>query len=94
MSETNSSEWLRDKWHFKFDEFKATIDRSEKECVDLRKIDELLFMLVLVHVSLKKIPSFIVEKGAEGRIISDKYTHSLFFTVFLSRFQSLPVFCF
>jgi hypothetical protein len=86
MSETTPSEWLRDKWHFKFDEFKATMDRSEKECVDLRKIDELLFMLVCVHVSFKKIPSFIVEKGAEGRIISDKYSHSLFFHCLLESF--------
>jgi hypothetical protein len=89
MSKTNPFEVLRDKWHFKFDDFKTTIDKSEKECGDLRKIDELLFMLFCTITSLKKIPSFIVEKEVEGRIISDKYKNSLYFHCFLEMF---PVF--
>lgn len=46
LNKTKSSEWLlREKWHFKFDEFQVATEKSIKECGDLPKIKELFLHL-------------------------------------------------
>jgi len=85
MEKTNISERLRrDKWHFNFDEFQETLEKSKKECPHLQKINELFFMLACTAASLSKIPSFFDEDA----YISDKYSQSLVFHCFLELLRS------
>lgn len=84
LSKTNSFEWLRrEKWHLNFDEFQVATEKSKKECGDLLKIFEFVFMLTCTLVAFSKIPSFFDENG----IMSERYSQSLLFHCFLELFR-------
>lgn len=84
MNKTNSFEWLqREKFHVKFDEFQIAAEKSKKECGDLPKIEELLFMLACTLVAFSKIPSVF----DENRIMIERYSQSLLFHCFIELFR-------
>ncbi len=79
MKRKDPSEWLRrENWHFNFKDFHKTLEKSVKECTELPKINELLFIVGWIFATFLKIPKFFVE----GKV-SEKYRQSLTFTCFI-----------
>lgn len=84
MYKKDPSEWLlRDKWHFNFNEFPKTLEKSKRECPDLSKINELLFIIAWVYASFFRIPSFFINKK-----VSEKYSQTLVFTCLIDLMRS------
>lgn len=84
MSKHYSFEWLRrDKWHFYFDDFHKTLEKSKQECPDLSKINELLLVVACVFASFSKLSSFFI-KGK----VSEAYSQKLTFTCLIDLLRS------
>jgi hypothetical protein len=85
LSNSDSFEWFqRDKWQVtKFDDFQATIEKSQKECADLARMSDLFFILGSAVPAFFKIPSFF-----ENGYVSERYSQSLVFTCFIESLRN------
>lgn len=79
MSKKKPKEWLlRDNWHFAFKEFPETLKKTIVECPDLKKTNELLFIIGWIYATFIELPNFIVD----GKVTKE-YSHKLTFTCFM-----------
>lgn len=86
LSGKNSIKWIpRDKWCvIKTDEFQVAMEKSKKECVNLTKMNELIFALACTAIAFLKVPSFF----DEDRYVSERYSQSLVFTWFIESLRN------
>jgi len=75
----------REDWHVKkFDEFHVAIEKTKKECPDLSRMNEFVFMLSRFMIAFLRIPSFF----DKDRNTSERYSQSLVFTCFLESLRN------
>jgi len=83
MNDPDTSLWKK-RWHFNFKELKDALDKSEKECFDLKRMNELIFALGSIAIAFLKIPTFF----NKTRHVSESFSQSLLFTSFLESFRN------
>jgi len=81
LSDNNSFERFeqlgRERFHkVRTDEFQATMEKSQKECTDLIKMNEFVFAIGCILIAFRKVPTFF----NKDRYIPERYSQSLVFT--------------
>lgn len=79
MIKKNPSDFIkRDKWNFNFEDYPDVLTKTIKDCPDLKKINELLFIIGWFYATFLEIPNFIVDEK-----VSKEYSQKLTFTCFV-----------
>ena len=84
MKLPDTSKWA-ERWHIDFKEYRNTTIKTEAECDDLKKMNNLLLILTQTYITHLKSPFFF----DENRLAQERYSQSLVHATLLELFRNI-----